>query len=179
MKLKGLLCSLALVAALGGVTSCAMEETLYGAYTEQASGYDYTTKVLVTVKGDSIVSVTFAEGSNTTINYNNMITRMDVGNEYALKFVADEEVPVTNNGTITTVNDWYIHTTQSGLFMTRTGNYAISNADGLIAFRNMMENKTNLTNTSSNYTTYTASSNNSGNLMSYFGDDIITVEDYT
>lgn len=64
MKIKGLLCSLALITALGGVTSCSMKKTLYGYYTEKAGSYDYTTKVLVTVKGNTIVEVTFAEGSN-------------------------------------------------------------------------------------------------------------------
>ena len=64
MKLNKLLCGLALVAALGGSTSCAMEETLYGTYTEKAGQYDYTTAVLVTVKGDKIVEVAFAENSN-------------------------------------------------------------------------------------------------------------------
>lgn len=66
MKIKALLCSLSLVAALTGVTSCsscAAEKTLYGSYTEKAGSYDYTTKVLVTVKGDTIVEVTFAKGS--------------------------------------------------------------------------------------------------------------------
>ena len=63
MKLKALLCSLALAAALTGVTSCAAEETLYGSYTEKAGSYDYTTKVLVTVKGDTIIEVKFAEDS--------------------------------------------------------------------------------------------------------------------
>ena len=41
-----------------------MEETLYGTYTEKAGQYDYTTAVLVTVKGDKIVEVAFAENSN-------------------------------------------------------------------------------------------------------------------
>ena len=64
MKLNKLLCGLALVAALGGSTSCAMEETLYGTYTEKAGQYDYTTKVNVTTEKGIIVKVEFAEGSN-------------------------------------------------------------------------------------------------------------------
>ena len=54
MKLNKLLCGLALVAALGGSTSCAMEETLYGTYTEKAGQYDYTTAVLVTGEAPAI-----------------------------------------------------------------------------------------------------------------------------
>ena len=52
-----------LVAALGGVTSCAQEETLYGTYVDNSGKSSYTTNVLVVVKGDTIVEVTIAEGS--------------------------------------------------------------------------------------------------------------------
>ncbi|MBR6024417.1 MAG: hypothetical protein IK044_05585 [Methanobrevibacter sp.] len=51
--------------------------------------------------------------------------------------------------------------------------------DNVVINKKVVKVKTNLTNTSSNYSTYTVSSNSSGNLFSYFGDDIITVEDYT
>ena len=63
MKLNKLLCGLALVAALGGVTSCAQEETLYGTYVDDSGRSSYITNVLVVVKGDTIVEVTIAEGS--------------------------------------------------------------------------------------------------------------------
>ena len=63
MKLNKLLCGLALVAALGGTTSCAAEETLYGTYVDNSGKSTYTTNVLVVVKGDTIIEVTVAEGS--------------------------------------------------------------------------------------------------------------------
>ena len=63
MKLKALLCSLALAAALTGVTSCAAEETLYGQHVDASGKSTYTTNVLVTVKGDTIIEVQIAEGS--------------------------------------------------------------------------------------------------------------------
>lgn len=51
--------------------------------------------------------------------------------------------------------------------------------DNLVINKKVVKVKTNLTNITSNYTTKTASSNSTANLMNYFGDDIITVEDYT
>ena len=64
MKIKKILCGLALVAALTGTTSCSLEETLYGTITEKSGDYEYTAAVLVTVKGDTIVEVYFADHSN-------------------------------------------------------------------------------------------------------------------
>ena len=62
MKKKSfLLCGLALIAALG-LQSCNAEETLYGENVETGKS-TYTTKVLVTVKGDTIIKVEIAEGS--------------------------------------------------------------------------------------------------------------------
>ena len=63
MKIKKILCSLAVLLTLG-LTSCNTTNTYYGEYTEQAAGYDYTTKVYVVTKGDVIQKVEILESSN-------------------------------------------------------------------------------------------------------------------
>ena len=56
MKIKKILCSLALLMTLG-LTACNSTNTYYGEYTETAGGFDYTTKVFVITKGDVIQKV--------------------------------------------------------------------------------------------------------------------------
>lgn len=51
--------------------------------------------------------------------------------------------------------------------------------DSVIINKKVVKITTNSTSILGNNTTHTASSNSSGNLFSYFGDDVITVEDYT
>ena len=63
MKIKKILCSLALLLTLG-LTGCNSTNTYYGEYTEKAVGFDYTTKVFVVTKGDVIQKVEIAPGSN-------------------------------------------------------------------------------------------------------------------
>ena len=47
-----------------GLTSCGGTRVYYGEYSEQASGYTYTTKVNVTTEAGLISKVEFVEGSN-------------------------------------------------------------------------------------------------------------------
>ena len=65
---KGLICSLALLAALG-LQSCNIEEIKYGTHSEAGDeAYGYVAKVWVTVQGDTIVKVEFADDSNHVTN---------------------------------------------------------------------------------------------------------------
>ena len=64
MKFKSLLISLVLSFATIYLSGCSFKKTIYGQYSEKSGGYDYTTKVLVEIKGDEISSVRFVEDSN-------------------------------------------------------------------------------------------------------------------
>ena len=63
MKINKLFCLISLVSVIG-LQSCKLKTTYYGEFKENSGGYDYITKVYVHTKGDNIIKVEFAEGSN-------------------------------------------------------------------------------------------------------------------
>ena len=91
-------------------------------------------------------AITIADGATVTVKYNDMLTRMETGNEFAFRFNTDTEVPVVNNGTVTTNGSWYALTGDDGLAVDAQGNYGIYNPNGMVSFRNLIENKANLNN---------------------------------
>ena len=91
-------------------------------------------------------AITIADGATVTVNYNGMVTRMETGNEFAFRFNSDVEVPVVNNGTVTTNGSWYAYTTDDGVAIDEQGNYGVFNASGLVSLHNMIEDKVDLNN---------------------------------
>ena len=91
-------------------------------------------------------AITIADGATVTVNYNGMVTRMETGNEFAFRFNSDVDVPVVNNGIVTTNGSWYAYTTDAGVAVDEQGNYGVFNASGLVSLHNMIEDKVDLNN---------------------------------
>lgn len=172
MNLKNIILVIAIILVVAGTFMFLMS---HQAHPKQDTKIMMTSADNIT-EGDNI-TVKLTDANNTPLTNQNLnVSIVDSsGGSVQKSFTTD------GNGEVTIDTD--NSTTGNCVLMVKYGgndDFDASNfTDNVIINKKVVKIKTNSTNILGNNTTHTSKSNSSGNLFSYYEDDILTVEDYT